>query len=91
MPDEQPCRAALPAITGALSSPGLARRGVRALHLPSGQELVLTEGEHNDKHPFPWFDRDGVAHLAWASKKLGERHDGEPSSYDIFVAKFRRA
>lgn len=67
------------------------KRGVRALHLKHGLEVVLTDGENNDKHPFPWFDSKGVAHLAWASKKLGARHSGEENTYDIFVARFERA
>lgn len=65
-------------------------RGLRALHLRHGKELVLTDGRNNDKHPFPWFDARGVAHLAWASKKLGKEESGEPNTYDIFITPFRR-
>jgi dipeptidyl aminopeptidase/acylaminoacyl peptidase len=66
------------------------KRGVRALHLKHGLEAVLTDGDSNDKHPFPWFDGAGVAHLAWASKKLGSEREGEASTYDIFIAPFKR-
>ena len=61
-------------------------RRLLAIDLRSGKQVELTTGKYNDKHPFPWVDRKGRRHLAWACKKLGGRMDVEPSTYDIFMA-----
>jgi Tol biopolymer transport system component len=63
------------------------RRWLAALHLPSGRQVRLSNGDNNDKHPFPYVSARGKAYLAWASKKLGAEVAGEPSTYDIFLAR----
>jgi len=61
-------------------------RRLLALNLRSGGTVELTSGKKNDKHPYPWVDGDGKRHMAWASKKEGAKLEGEPSTYDIFMA-----
>jgi hypothetical protein len=63
-------------------------RRIEALHLPSKRIVPLTSGLNNDKHPFP-FAINGKRYLAFSSRKLGEEIEGEPSTYDIFIARLR--
>jgi Tol biopolymer transport system component len=69
------------------NSTGLRR--LCAMYLPTRHQVSLTDGRYNDKHPYPWTDTAGKRWLAWASKKLGERLEGEPNDYDIFMARLK--
>jgi Tol biopolymer transport system component len=62
------------------------RRRLCAMHLRDCEIIALTSGKNNDKHPFPWIDRQGRMWLAWSSKKLGAEIAGESKSFDIFIA-----